>query len=98
MAHRRAFVCGMQERVIVMGKEDYTKAFKLGKKDYQMRMLRGVNPTLPVLDDILPEKGSYAERPIGLVQMQFVFWKLYADFTRKYRICDKVGEIEYKPY
>ena len=69
MAHRRAFVCGMQERVIVMGKEDYTKAFKLGKKDYQMRMLRGVNPTLPVLDDILPEKGSYAERPIGLVQI-----------------------------
>ena len=43
-----------------MGKEDYAKAVKLGKKDYQMRMLRGVKPTLQVLDDILPEKGTYA--------------------------------------
>ncbi len=52
-----------------MGKEDYAKAVKLGKKDYQMRMLRGVKPTLQVLDDILPEKGTYAERPLGLVQI-----------------------------
>ena len=52
-----------------MGKEDYAKAVKLGKKDYQMRMLRGVKPTLQVLDDILPEKGTYAERPLGVVQI-----------------------------
>lgn len=52
-----------------MGKEDYAKAVKLGKKDYQMRMLRGVKPTLQVLDDILPEKGTYAERQLGLVQI-----------------------------
>ncbi len=52
-----------------MGIEDYSKAFKLGKKDYQMRMLRGVKPTLQVLDDIMPEKGSYSEVPLGLVQI-----------------------------
>lgn len=52
-----------------MGKEDYSKAFKAGKKDYQSRMLRGVKPTLQVLDDIMPEKGSYSESPLGLVQI-----------------------------
>ena len=38
-----------------MGKEDYSKAFKLGKKDYQTRMMKGMKPTLLVLDDIMPE-------------------------------------------
>ena len=52
-----------------MGKEDYAKALKLGKKDYQTRMLRGEKPTLMVLDDIMPEKGSYSEESIGLVQI-----------------------------
>lgn len=52
-----------------MGKEDYSKAFKLGKKDYQSRMLRGVKPTLVVLDDIMPEKGSYSESNLGTVQI-----------------------------
>ena len=52
-----------------MGKEDYSKAFKLGKKDYQARMLRGVKPTLQVLDDIMPEKGTYSESSLGLVQI-----------------------------
>ena len=52
-----------------MGKEDYSKAFKLGKKDYQARMLRGEKPILQVLDDILPERGSYSEVPLGLVQI-----------------------------
>lgn len=52
-----------------MSKEDYSKAFKAGKKDYQMRMLRGEKPTLLVLDDIMPEKGSYTEVPLGLVQI-----------------------------
>ena len=37
-----------------MAKEDYMKAFKSGKKDYQFRMLRGEKPTLLVLDDIMP--------------------------------------------
>ncbi len=52
-----------------MGKEDYSKAFKLGKKDYQARMLRGEKPILQVLDDILPERDAYSEMPLGLVQI-----------------------------
>ena len=52
-----------------MGREDYSKAFRLGKKDYQARMLRGEKPTLEVLDDIMPDKGSYYEMPLGLVQI-----------------------------
>ncbi len=52
-----------------MGREDYSRAFKLGKRDYQMRMLRGEKPTLQVLDDIMPERGSYYEVPLGLVQI-----------------------------
>lgn len=57
----------MQE--VIMGREDYSKAFKLGKKDYQTRMLHGQRPILQVLDDILPERGSYSEVPLGLVQI-----------------------------
>lgn len=52
-----------------MGLEDYTKAHKAGKRDYQARMLRGVRPTLEVLDEIMPPKGSYSEVPLGLVQI-----------------------------
>lgn len=52
-----------------MGREEYSKAYKSGKKDYQARMLRGEKPTLPVLDDIMPEKGAYYEVPLGLVQI-----------------------------
>ena len=52
-----------------MGRDDYAKAYKLGKKDYQARMLRGEKPTLEVLDDIMPDKGSYFEQPLGLVQI-----------------------------
>ncbi len=52
-----------------MGTDDYMKAFKAGKKDYQARMLRGEKPTLQVLDDIMPEKGAYHEVPLGLVQI-----------------------------
>ena len=49
--------------------EDYAKAYKMGKKDYQYRLLHGMQPTLQVLDDILPSKGSYSEVPLGLVQI-----------------------------
>ncbi len=52
-----------------MSIEDYSKAFRLGKKDYQSRMLRGELPTLQVLDDILPTKGTRQEVPLGLVQI-----------------------------
>lgn len=33
-----------------MSLEDYKKAYKAGKKDYQARMMRGERPTLQVLD------------------------------------------------
>lgn len=48
---------------------DYLKAYKMGKKDYQYRMMHGMNPSLQVLDDILPPKGTYSEVPLGLVQI-----------------------------
>lgn len=48
---------------------DYVKAYKMGKKDYQYRMMHGMQPTLQVLDDILPPKGSCSEVPLGLVQI-----------------------------
>lgn len=52
-----------------MGREDYLKAYRMGKKDYQARMLRGEKPTLEVLDDILPGVGLYHEVPLGVVQI-----------------------------
>lgn len=52
-----------------MSLQEYEKALKLGKKDYQQRIARGEKPTLQVLDDILPSKGTYAEVPLGLVQI-----------------------------
>ena len=55
-----------------MSKEDYIKAQRMGKRDYQLRMMKGLPPTLEVLDDILPPKGSYSEVPLGLVQIPAV--------------------------
>lgn len=52
-----------------MSLEDYNKAYKLGKRDYQSRVLRGEQPTLRVLDDILPPKGEYSEIPLGVVSI-----------------------------
>ena len=48
---------------------DYEKAYKLGRKDYQFKILQQKQPTLPVLDDILPPRGSYSEVPLGLVKI-----------------------------
>ncbi len=52
-----------------MSLADYRNAYRLGKKDYQYRMLHGMQPTLQVLDDILPGRGSYSEVSLGLVQI-----------------------------
>ena len=52
-----------------MAMTDYEKAYKLGKKDYQNRLMHHQKPTLQVLDDILPPKGSYSEVSLGLVQI-----------------------------
>lgn len=48
---------------------DYLKAYKMGKKDYQYRIQRGMNPSLEVLDDIMPPVGTYSEMPLGIVQI-----------------------------
>lgn len=48
---------------------EYDKACRLGKKDYQSRLMQGQSPTLKVLDDILPYNHHYAEIPLGLVQI-----------------------------
>lgn len=52
-----------------MAAQDYEKAYKLGKREYQIRMMQGKNPTLKVLDDILPQKGEYSEILLGLIQI-----------------------------
>ena len=52
-----------------MSMSDYIKAQKMGKREYQSRMMHGQQPTLDVLDDILPSKGSYSEVSLGLVQI-----------------------------
>ena len=49
--------------------EEYIKACKAGKRDYQARMMKGEKPTLEVLDDILPARGSCSEVSLGLVQI-----------------------------
>lgn len=48
---------------------NYTKAYKSGKLDYQIRFLKGQKPTLPVLDDILPPNESLTMVNLGLVQI-----------------------------
>lgn len=52
-----------------MSVEDYRKALKMGKKDYQARMLRGKKPTLEVLDSILPPNDTLQQVSLGLVQI-----------------------------
>lgn len=52
-----------------MALEDYNKAYRMGKREYQHRLMRGQLPTLKVLDEILPPKGFYSEIPLGLVQI-----------------------------
>ena len=51
-----------------MSMEDYRKAYKAGKREYQSRLLRGQKPTLEVLDDILPNE-SLPQENLGLVQI-----------------------------
>lgn len=52
-----------------MSMEDYKKALKMGKKDYQSRMMRGKKPTLEVLDNILPPNDTLQQVSLGLVQI-----------------------------
>ena len=48
---------------------DYTQAVKLGKKDYQSKLINGESPTLEVLDDILHTLKSYKEVSLGLAEI-----------------------------
>ncbi|WP_455950749.1 BMP family ABC transporter substrate-binding protein [Eubacterium sp.] len=48
---------------------DYVKASKIGKKDYQSKVLKGQLPTLEVLDDILHSTRDYREVSLGLVNI-----------------------------
>lgn len=52
-----------------MVSEDYQKAYKMGRREYQLRLLRGQKPTLEVLDDILPESETLTMVSLGLVQI-----------------------------
>lgn len=52
-----------------MSMEDYANAYKAGKRDYQLRLLRGQKPTLEVLDDIIPQGEALTMSPLGLVQI-----------------------------
>lgn len=52
-----------------MAISDYIKASKLGKKDYQNRLMRGELPTLEVLDNILQSKKTLKEVSLGLVDI-----------------------------
>ena len=48
---------------------DYVKASKIGKKDYQSKVLKGQLPTLEVLDDILHSTRDYHEVSLDLVNI-----------------------------
>lgn len=48
---------------------DYLRAQKLGQKDYREKMMAGVSPYLPVLDDILQNANVDNQLPLGLVEV-----------------------------
>ena len=52
-----------------MSLEDYRKAYKLGKKDYQTRLMHGERPILDALDNILPPGEVHSMVSLGLVQI-----------------------------
>lgn len=52
-----------------MSFNDYIQAAKLGKKDYQSKLMSGKSPTLEVLDDILHTTKDYREVSLGLVEI-----------------------------
>ncbi len=52
-----------------MYRENYRAAQKLGKKDYQARQAKGLNPTLDVLDSLLEHVDIVGEVPLGLVDI-----------------------------
>ena len=50
--------------------EEYTKALRMGQRDYREKILRGQSPYLPVLDNILQgAAGVDSQMPLGLVDI-----------------------------
>lgn len=49
--------------------EDYEKAYKSAKKNYQKQVSKGAYPYLPALEDIVSAKDVLKEESIGLVQI-----------------------------
>ena len=50
-----------------MSLQDYSKALKLGEKEYRAAVAKGEYPYLPVLDDILSVVDVEAQVSLGLV-------------------------------
>ena len=50
--------------------DEYTKALRMGQRDYREKILRGQSPYLPVLDNILQgAAGVDGQMPLGLVDI-----------------------------
>lgn len=49
--------------------EDYEKAYKMARKNYQQQISKGEYPYLPALEDIITAKDVIKEESIGLVQI-----------------------------
>ena len=49
--------------------EDYTKARKLGQKEYQKAVSSGDYPYLPALLNIEPDSSNLSEYPLGLIEL-----------------------------
>ena len=52
-----------------MSLNDYQKAAKMGKREMNLRTLKGENPYLPSLDDIIKRGDIASEVPLGIVQI-----------------------------
>ncbi len=48
---------------------DYQKALRAGKQNFEDRSMRGEQPTLPVLDDLLPSGVRCAESTLGIMNI-----------------------------
>lgn len=48
---------------------DYSKALRLGQREYQSRSRQGLSPYVPTLDEILDETASDSEVKVGLMQI-----------------------------
>ncbi len=49
--------------------ENYEKALRLGRREYNLRRSRHEEPCLPVLDDVAPNAAALPARPLNLVSI-----------------------------